>query len=187
MTSTTTSKGAMRLIMNTVAASLIAAGSLAGVAQAADSATDSTQHGGGHHGMQHGGGHHGMRDHGGQRGEMDPARAEKRMEHMIEHRVPDATAEQKLRLKAIAAAARKDMEPLKKQQHAARAESMKLLAQPNIDRAALEKVRASQMAVQQSISQRRLQAMADAAEVLTPAQRAKIAERMAKRMQKHHS
>ena len=175
---TSTSKGALRLVMNTVAASLIAAGSLAGVAQAADGASS----GGGHHG-----GHHGMRDHGRGHGDMDPARAEKHMEHMIERRVPDATADQKLRLKAIASAARKDLEPLKKQQRAARAESMKLLAQPSIDRAALERVRANQMAVQQSISQRRTQAMADAAEVLTPAQRARIAERMAERMAKHHS
>jgi Spy/CpxP family protein refolding chaperone len=112
---------------------------------------------------------------------MDPAHAEKRMEHMIDHLVPDATPEQKTRLSAIAKSAMADMKPMREQMRAARADSKKLLAQPTIDRAAIEAARVKQMALQDARSKRMSKAMADAAEVLTPAQRAKVAERMAKR------
>ena len=114
-------------------------------------------------------------------GPMDPARAEKQLERMIDHRVPDATPEQKTRLLAIAKSAMADMKPLREQMHAARAESKKLLAQPTIDRAAIEAARVKQMALHDACSKRMSKAWADAAEVLTPAQRAKVAERMGKR------
>ena len=57
-----------------------------------------------------------------------------------------------------------------------------LLAAPVIDRRALEQLRATQMQVADARSRRMVQAMADAAEVLTPEQRVKVAERLKQRM-----
>ena len=58
---------------------------------------------------------------------------------------------------------------------------MELLTAPTIDRAQLEALRVQQSQMRETVSRRMLQAMADAAEVLTPEQRAKVAERMQRR------
>lgn len=108
---------------------------------------------------------------------MDPA---KRFDRMIHRLVPDATPEQKAKLQAIAKSAFEDLKPLREKSRAAHAESMKLLAQPNIDRAALERVRQTEQQLNDQRSRRITQAFADAAEVLTPAQRAAAAEKLAK-------
>jgi Spy/CpxP family protein refolding chaperone len=113
---------------------------------------------------------------------MDPA---KRFDRMINRLVPDATPEQKTKLQAIAKSAFEDLRPLREKSRAAHAESMKLLAQPTIDRAALERVRQTQQQLADQRSRRMTQAFADAAEVLTPAQRAVATEKLAKR-EGHH-
>ncbi|HEX2603237.1 MAG TPA: Spy/CpxP family protein refolding chaperone [Oxalicibacterium sp.] len=113
---------------------------------------------------------------------MDPA---KRFDRMINRLVPDATPEQKTKLQAIAKSAFEDLRPLREKSRAAHAESMKLLAQPTIDRAALERVRQTQQQLADQRSRRMTQAFADAAEVLTPAQRTVAAEKLAKR-EGHH-
>jgi uncharacterized membrane protein len=59
---------------------------------------------------------------------------------------------------------------------------MKLLAQPTIDRNALERVRQTEQQLADQRSRRVTQAFADAADVLTPAQRTVAAEKLAK----HH-
>ena len=74
-----------------------------------------------------------------------------------------------------------DLQPIGVKIRAARAESTRLLTQQSIDRAALERVRAETSALHDARSKRMTQAYADASEVLTPAQRAKIAERMQQR------
>ena len=119
---------------------------------------------------------------------MDPGKAGKHLERMIARHVPDATPEQKTRLNAIAAAAMKDLQPLAAKQRTARAESMKLLAQPTIDRAAVERVRSEQMQIAEARSKRMSQAWTEAAEVLTPAQRLKLAEQAGKHREhrQHH-
>ncbi len=114
-------------------------------------------------------------------GKKDPAHTEKRMEHMLNRLVPDATTEQKTKLSAIAKAAYTDLHPLQQKNREARAQGMKLLAQPTIDRNALEQVRQTQQQLDDQRSRRVTQAYADAAEVLTPAQRVKAAEEMGKR------
>ena len=58
---------------------------------------------------------------------------------------------------------------------------MELLSAPTIDRAAIERLRAEQIQGADAVSKRMAQAFADAAEVLTPDQRKKVAERMQKR------
>lgn len=109
------------------------------------------------------------------------------MEHMSERGIErmakeiDATPEQKAKLTQLAQNAQKDMQPLRQQLQASRQKGMELLAAPTVDRAALEKLRAEQTQLMDTLSKRMLTHMADAAEVLTPAQRAKLAEKMKSR------
>jgi Spy/CpxP family protein refolding chaperone len=111
--------------------------------------------------------------------QMDPAAMERRMEAMIAFRLADtdATAEQKSRITAIMKAAANDLSSLRGQGRELRRKSMQLLAAPTIDRAQLETLRVQQMQLHETVSRRMLTAMADAAEVLTPEQRAKLAEK----------
>jgi hypothetical protein len=51
-----------------------------------------------------------------------------------------------------------------------------LLIQPTVDRAALEKLRADQISTHEAVSKQLVQAVADAADVLSPEQRRKIAD-----------
>ncbi len=108
----------------------------------------------------------------------------KRMEHNPEQRINhltkavDATPEQQDRLNQLSKAAKADMQPLQAQHLAIRQQGMQLLAANTIDRGALEQLRVRQMGLADAMSQRRLKLMADMAEVLTPAQRSKLAELM---------
>jgi Spy/CpxP family protein refolding chaperone len=60
----------------------------------------------------------------------------------------------------------------------ARRQARQLLTAPTVDRPALEALRAAQLAEADAASRRMVQAIADAAEVLTPEQRAKLAQRL---------
>jgi Spy/CpxP family protein refolding chaperone len=115
---------------------------------------------------------------------LDPEERARRLDYRIGRLVKEVggTPDQKDRLVAIAAAARADLQPLGQQARQARLHSLELLAAPLIDRAALEQQRALQMQAADARSRRMLQAMADAAEVLTPEQRARAAERLKSRM-----
>ncbi len=86
----------------------------------------------------------------------------------------DATAEQQDKLRTIVRSAVKDLLPVREKVLAARAIARELLTQQTIDRTAIEKLRADQIAVHDAASKRLVQAVADAAEVLTPEQRRKI-------------
>lgn len=88
----------------------------------------------------------------------------------------DATAEQQDKLRAVVRGAVKDLLPVREKLLAARATARDLLTQQTIDRAAIEKLRADQIAVHDATSKRVIQAVADAAEVLTPEQRRKLAD-----------
>ena len=155
-----------RIIMITAGAALVSALSIAGVSFAQEGqALQKPQ----------------AERHFGTHGKMDPAKSEKRMQRMLKRLVPDATPEQQIKLSAIARAAFTDMCPIQEQSREARAQGMKLMAQPTIDRNALEQVRQTQQQLDDQRSRRVTQAYADAAEVLTPAQRVKAAEEMGKR------
>ena len=152
-----------RIIMITAGAALVSALSIVGVSYAQEAqALQKPQ----------------AERHFGAHGKMDPAKAEKRM---LKRLVPDATPEQQTKLSAIAKAAFTDLRPIQEKNREARAQGMKLLAQPTIDRNALEQVRQTQQQLADQRSRRITQAYADAAEVLTPAQRVKAAEKMGKR------
>jgi protein CpxP len=124
---------------------------------------------------------HGWRRHGGMDGEHAARRIERRIDRLVRH--VGGTAQQKERLMAIATTALADLRPLREQRRAARLRSLDLLAAPTIDRAALEQARMAQMQSAEAKSRRLAQALADAAEVLTPEQRAKAVERMKRRME----
>ena len=111
------------------------------------------------------------------------ANPEARMEHMVTRMFSsvDASDQQKTRAVTIVRAAAADIRPLEQQLRDGRRAAMQLLAAPAIDRNAIEAQRAQQAAVQEQISKRRTQAMADLAEVLTPDQRAALAKRMSER------
>jgi Spy/CpxP family protein refolding chaperone len=89
-----------------------------------------------------------------------------------------ATEKQQRRITEIAAAAMQELRPLRERHFAARRSAAELLAQPSIDRNALESLRAEQLALAEEASRRMVQALADAADVLTPEQRAQLATRM---------
>jgi Spy/CpxP family protein refolding chaperone len=110
----------------------------------------------------------------------------KHIERMVAHVLPNGTPEQKARLKEIAEACAADMKPLHQQLRDGHKQAVQILTQPTIDRAALETVRSAQMQRMDQASRRMSQAAADAAEVLTPEQRAKFAEHLHKRFSKHH-
>jgi Spy/CpxP family protein refolding chaperone len=126
----------------------------------------------------HGGGH-GHRGGGFLSGKM----SEQRIERMVKHLAVevDATPEQTAKLTEIARAAAKDLRPLREKARDARRQGMQLLAAPTVDRAAIERLRAEQIQAADAASKRLTQALADTAEVLTPAQRQKLAERFQRR------
>lgn len=124
------------------------------------------------------------KQHDGKHARMSPEHMEKRAERMINRMVPDATPEQKAKLAAIAKSTFGELRPLNQKIRTARAENMKLLAQPTIDRNALEKARQTQQQLADQRSRLITKAYADAAEVLTPAQRVEVAKHLAKK--RHH-
>ena len=113
-------------------------------------------------------------------GSFDPAQTEDRADRMMRHLAVevDATAEQQEKLRAVAKAAVKDLVPMREKALAARQRAPELLTRPTVDRAAIEAFRAEQIALADAASRRIAQALADAAEILTPDQRRKIDDRL---------
>lgn len=121
--------------------------------------------------FRHFGGHHG--DH----GPMDPASAKEHAARMVKHLAwaVDATDAQQQQLTQIAQAMVTDLLPAHEKMRAARGRIAALLRAPKTDRAALEALRAEHVALADDVSKRIAQGMADAADVLTPQQRSKLA------------
>ena len=93
----------------------------------------------------------------------------------------DATAEQQARMEAIVTAAVTDLHRLKGQHVANRDEFRGELGGATVDREALERIRKAELALADEASRRLVQAVGDAAEVLTPEQRQKLLERHGRR------
>lgn len=93
----------------------------------------------------------------------------------------DATPEQKTRIDAIVAAAVKDLLPMREQGRRAREDALRLVAAPQVDRDAIETMRAAQIDLHDRASRRLAAAIGDIAEVLTPAQREALAKAMLER------
>jgi protein CpxP len=113
----------------------------------------------GHGGWRHGGGF-----------------GENRFERMLDH--VDATAEQEEKLWDIVDGMRDEVRPMMREFRDTREQLAALLAAPTIDRAAVETLRAGRIAAIDQASQKVSAALVEAAEVLTPEQRTKLAERL---------
>jgi periplasmic protein CpxP/Spy len=116
-------------------------------------------------------------------GPLSPAQIDDRIDRMSKHMAIelDATTDQQVKIANIAKAAVADLRPLHEKAHAARTQAITLLTAPTIDRSAIERLRAEQIGLAETASKRIAQALADAAEVLSPEQRRKVADWMASR------
>jgi Spy/CpxP family protein refolding chaperone len=134
-------------------------------------------HGGGFGGFGPGGRH---MDRGGQ---TDPEAMKRRVDASVRWMLADvnATDAQREKIAAIVEATSKEMAPLREKHREARRAVMELLAKPNVDRAAIEAIRAQEIQSADAMSRRFVQSLADVAEVLTPEQRAQLAEKMKSR------
>ena len=92
-----------------------------------------------------------------------------------------ASAEQKARIETILRAGFAPMDGLHDEMARTHATLHAILTAPRIDRAALEQLRAAEVARLDQSSRSMVAAVADAAEVLTPEQRAKLAALVAER------
>jgi protein CpxP len=104
---------------------------------------------------------------------------EAQLERMLQHLYIeiDATEEQKQRLAPVLKDAARELAPLREKFRAARVQALELLTQERIDVAAIESLRVEQLRLADAASRRFTRALAEAAEVLTPAQRKSLAER----------
>jgi Spy/CpxP family protein refolding chaperone len=114
-------------------------------------------------------------------GPLSPAQVDDRIDRMSKHIAIelDATADQQVKIANIAKAAVADLRPLHEKAHAARAQAVALLTAPTIDRSAIERLRAEKIGLAETASKRIAQALADAADVLSPEQRRKVGDWMA--------
>lgn len=92
--------------------------------------------------------------------------------------VTDASTEQKQKINAIAQKAADDIFVLRAKHLEARKQVIDTLAAPAVDRSKLEALRADQMKLAETATKRVTDAVADIADVLTPAQRADLAQRV---------
>ena len=119
----------------------------------------------------------------GHHGPLSAADLDKHLERMLKHLYVeiDATEEQKRRLEPIARQAAKDLLPLRDSLRAGRGQAIELFTQERIDPPAIEALRAKHLQLADEASRRLTRAVAQAAEVLTPAQRKELAAHVARR------
>ena len=111
-------------------------------------------------------------------GPLTPQQIADRADRMVRHLAIelDANADQQAKLEAIVKGAVGDLVPMRDKMLASRQQMRDLLTQTTIDRSAIERLRAEQIATVDALSKRAAQAIGDAAEVLTPDQRRKLGE-----------
>jgi len=88
---------------------------------------------------------------------------------------------QRAQIKQIVVAAATDLKAQREAGRALHEQGMQIFAAPTVDAAAAETLRQQMLAQHDQASKRMLQAMLDVSKVLTPQQRAKMAERMKQR------
>ena len=131
----------------------------------------------------HGGGYGGWHRGGFMAGPLDAAAMDEHLERMLRHLYVeiDATEEQKQKLAPIVKQAAKDLLPLRDTLRAGRGQAIELLTQERIDPAALEALRTKHIGLADEASRRLTRAIAEATDVLTPAQRKELAAHFARR------
>lgn len=117
------------------------------------------------------------------RGGGSEGKAEARIERGIDRMFSkvDATDEQKARATRIARDAWAEIAPLRTQWRGSRTQMLDALAAPQVDRGALDALRAARLEDARIAAERMTRAMADIAEVLTPEQRARLREQVPQR------
>lgn len=137
-------------------------------------------------GMMHGMGPGGMGGMGPGGAMPTPEQIQERAGKMAKHMAVEvnATPEQTARLETIARAAAKDLAPLRGQMHETHQAMHAALKADKIDRAKIEVLRSEHLKLADAASRRMTQAIADAAEVLSPEQRVALEQHMAQR--RHH-
>lgn len=112
-------------------------------------------------------------------GMMYPGAIERRVNRMLG--LVDASTEQKQKVRAIFEKAATDLYASREQRRANRRATAEALAAATIDKAKIEQLRADRMKLADGTSKRLTDAVVEAAEVLTPAQRADLAARFQRR------
>jgi protein CpxP len=115
---------------------------------------------------------------------LDPEHIAKHVDRRVERVLSrvDATEEQRNKVSAITKAAISDLSALGVAPWEARGKFVELLRADTIDPAAFETLRAEQIGKADAASKRIVQALTEAASVLTPEQRRELTERWEKRM-----
>ncbi|MFA9219121.1 MAG: Spy/CpxP family protein refolding chaperone [Sphingomonadaceae bacterium] len=103
-------------------------------------------------------------------------------DHVLKHLYAelDASENQKAKIDPLVKQAMQDLQPLHQQLHAAHSKALQTLTETGMDRAAMEASRLQLMQLADQASKRVVQLIADVGEVLTPAQRQKLAEHLGK-------
>lgn len=121
----------------------------------------------------------GMRGHGMMHGGFGGRFMERGVDRVLDE--VDATEDQKDRIWKIIDETRAELMPVGREMRAMRGEVMELLTQPTIDRAAAEALRAERIATLDATTRKVTESLLEAAEILTPEQRAQIAEHVKQR------
>lgn len=98
----------------------------------------------------------------------------------------DASSEQRAQIKGLLAGALDELMRLREQHRVHRAAFVAALVQPAVDRAELERIRKAELELADRASQTIVTSLAAMSEVLTPEQRAKLAELSANWQARHH-
>ena len=125
------------------------------------------------------GSHHGMSNMNNMNSGHGMMRGGRGIDHMLDGL--NATDAQRAQIKQIYKSAADDLKAQREAGRALHERSMQIFAAPNVDAAAAESVRQQMLQQHDQASKRMLQARLDASKVLTPEQRAKMAERMKQR------
>jgi len=102
--------------------------------------------------------------------------AERRVQHLLSE--VDASSEQKAKASTIVKAALEQGQPLAEKMRDNHQQLHKLMSAASLDKAAIENLRADQLRLADEASKLATQTLENVAEVLTPEQRAKLAEKM---------
>jgi periplasmic protein CpxP/Spy len=121
-------------------------------------------------------------------GHFDPARMAKHIDHRVDRALNrvDASQEQRDKVSGIFKSALGDVTALGVKPWEAREKFIGLLRADSIDPAAFEALRAEQIGAADAASKRVVQAMTEAAQVLTPEQRRELTDRWERHGGRHH-